>query len=320
MSDLILTQYILGALFVIFGIFVLILGTQTIKSGSTQKRLDEFVINQDKGRQQTSKNIRFMPREFSGSLFSRTIRPAVRKVIAFFGRFTPENSMLQLDHQLTVANNPYNLTASSFYGIRIFILLIGLLLAFLINIQNITLEPKLLLSGLLVITLFILFPILWLRTRMKTAQEKIRRGLPDVLDMLSVCTSAGLGFDQSMQKVSDYWETSLGQEFKRVLQEIEMGVSRADALRNMANRTEVPELSSFVAIIIQAEMLGMAIANVLHDQSDQMRDQRQLRARQIANKLPVKMLPPLAFMILPALMAVILGPSLITIFKLFMAF
>ena len=128
--------------------------------------------------------------------------------------------------------------------------------------------------------------------------------------MLSVCASAGLGFDQSLQKVSDSWKTPLGFEFRRVVQEMEVGLSRSEALRNMSHRLEIKELSSFVAVIVQAEQLGMQIADVLHSQAEQMRLLRQFRAKEIANKLPAKMMVPLALCILPALIAVILGPML----------
>jgi tight adherence protein C len=135
--------------------------------------------------------------------------------------------------------------------------------------------------------------------------------------MLSVCASAGLGFDQSLQKVSDYWDTELGRELKRVTQEMEMGVARATALRDMSARLDVDDLSQFIAIIIQAEMIGMSYADVLHSQALQLRVLRQYRAREIANKLPAKMIIPLATCILPALIAVILGPAIPTLMDLF---
>jgi len=152
---------------------------------------------------------------------------------------------------------------------------------------------------------------------MRTRQDEIRRGLPDALDMLSVCASAGLGFDQSLQKISSYWDTELGYELQRTTQEMEMGISRADALRNMSSRVDVDDLSNFIAIIIQAEKIGMSYANVLHSQSLQMRVLRRLRAREIANKLPGKMIIPVALFIFPAIIVVILGPAIPTLFGIF---
>jgi len=135
--------------------------------------------------------------------------------------------------------------------------------------------------------------------------------------MLSVCAAAGLGFDQSLQKISDYWETDLGKEFKRTLNEMEMGVSRTTALTNMSNRLDVDDLTSFITIIIQAEQMGMSYADVLHSQAMQLRVMRQYRAREIANKLPAKMIIPLALFIFPAIIIVILSPVFPRILNIF---
>ncbi len=101
-------------------------------------------------------------------------------------------------------------------------------------------------------------PMLWLKSKVRTRQSEIGLGLPDALDMLSVCASAGLGFDQSLQKISSYWDTELGAELKRVTQEMELGISRSEALRNMSGRLCVDDLTQFIAIIIQAEKIGSA--------------------------------------------------------------
>jgi tight adherence protein C len=148
----------------------------------------------------------------------------------------------------------------------------------------------------------------------------IRRGLPDALDMLSVCAIAGLGFDQSMRRVSEHWDTPISNEFGRVVAEMEMGVSRREALRSMAERLNVSELSSFVSVIIQSEQLGMSIADTLHAQAEQMRIERRFRAQEIARTIPIKMLIPLAFLIFPALMAIIIGPAVPALIELFQNF
>jgi tight adherence protein C len=109
-------------------------------------------------------------------------------------------------------------------------------------------------------------------------------------------------------------------EFKRVVQEIEFGVSRADALRSLAERLQVSELSSFVAVIVQSESLGMPISDVLHGQAEQMRIVRQFKAKEVASRLPAKMMFPLAFLILPALIAVILSPTVPSLLGLFGSF
>jgi tight adherence protein C len=176
------------------------------------------------------------------------------------------------------------------------------------------------LLALLVILWCFIFPILWLRMMVRSRQDKIRKGLPDALDMLSVCADAGLGFDQSLQRVSEHWSTAIGLELGRVVAEMEMGSSRREALRNLADRLDVSELSSFVSVIIQSEQLGMSISETLHAQAEQMRIERRFRAQEQARTIPIKMLVPLAFLIFPAILAVILGPAIPQILDLFKAF
>jgi tight adherence protein C len=224
---------------------------------------------------------------------------------------------LDLEHQLTIAKNPGNLHAASFFAVRLLFLMLGFLLAYLLNRDLSNSEMINILIGALVILVSWLLPSAWLKGRVRTRQDEIARGLPDALDMLSVCASAGLGFDQSLQKISDYWETELGYELKRVTHEMEMGLSRSVALKNMSSRLDVDDLTRFIATIVQAERIGMSYADVLHSQADQMRIIRQLRAREIANKLPGKMIIPVALFIFPAILAVILGPALPILFNLF---
>jgi tight adherence protein C len=137
--------------------------------------------------------------------------------------------------------------------------------------------------------------------------------LPDVLDLLTVSVEAGLGFDAAVAKVVEKWDNPLTREFSRVLSEIRVGKLRREALRDMADRVEVPELKSFVAAIVQADQLGSSIGRILHVQAAQMRMKRRQRAEELARQAGIKMMLPLVFLILPALFIVILGPAVITI-------
>ena len=146
---------------------------------------------------------------------------------------------------------------------------------------------------------------------------EISQELPSIIDMLSICTSAGLGFDQSLQRVSAEWDTQLSGEVGRVVSEMEMGLSRREALRNLADRLDIDELSSFVSIIIQSDQLGMSISDTLHTLAQQMRVEWRFKVQEEARKIPVKILIPLTFFIFPAMLAVILGPSIPAILGLF---
>jgi len=131
------------------------------------------------------------------------------------------------------------------------------------------------------------------------------------LDLLTICVEAGLGFDQSMQRVAEKWQDDLSSAFARVLHEIRLGKTRREALRDMSNRLDVSDVTSFVAAVIQAEQLGVSIAKVLRIQSDQMRIRRRQRAEEKAHQAPVKMLFPMVFLIFPAIWIVLLGPALL---------
>ena len=148
-------------------------------------------------------------------------------------------------------------------------------------------------------------------------QEKIQKALPDALDMLTVCVEAGLGFDAALAQVARNTTGPLAAEFSRVLQEIQIGESRSQALRAMTERTTVPELRSFVSALVQAGELGITIADVLREQAKEMRLRRQQRAEEKAAKVPVKILFPLVFCLFPSLFIVIIGPGALSIMRLF---
>jgi tight adherence protein C len=148
-------------------------------------------------------------------------------------------------------------------------------------------------------------------------QEKIQKALPDALDMLTVCVEAGLGFDAALAQVARNTTGPLAAEFSRVLQEIQIGKSRSQALRAMTDRTTVPELRSFVSALVQAGELGITIADVLREQAKEMRLKRRQRAEEKAQKVPVKILFPLVFCLFPSMFIVILGPAAINIVHLF---
>ncbi|HET6741639.1 MAG TPA: type II secretion system F family protein [Kribbella sp.] len=148
-------------------------------------------------------------------------------------------------------------------------------------------------------------------------QEKIQKALPDALDMLTVCVEAGLGFDAALAQVARNTRGALAAELARVLQEMQIGKSRAQALRALTGRTTVPELRSFVSALVQAGELGITIADVLREQAKEMRVRRRQRAEEKAQKVPVKILFPLVFCLFPSMFVVIIGPGVISIVHVF---
>jgi tight adherence protein C len=157
--------------------------------------------------------------------------------------------------------------------------------------------------------------MLQLTSQIKKRQDGIVRALPDALDLLTICVEAGLGFDTAMGKVYEKWDNDLARAFGRVLQEIQLGKLRREALRAMAERLDVPDVTTFTAAIIQADQLGVSIGKILRVQSDQMRVKRRQRAQEKAQQAPVKMMIPMVFLIFPSIWIVLMGPAVIFLFE-----
>ncbi len=246
--------------------------------------------------------------ELRAPFSERILKPMLRRLYRMGRYLTPASSIAQLQQKLIVAGMPGGLTVTDFLGLRF---LAGTALgglAFTLFVTRQTPAQAVLMSGATFI-LGLYLPNLWLNGKVAARQKAIARALPDTLDMMSICVDAGLGFEAAIQKVAYQSNNELALELRRVISEIRVGVSRGDALRHLAERTQVPDVASFVAVLIQADRLGIAIRNVLTTQSVQMRIQRRQRAEEAAGKAPIKMMIPLALFIFPALFAIILGPA-----------
>jgi len=170
-----------------------------------------------------------------------------------------------------------------------------------------------LITGVLTVLGFY-FPQMWLQSKINKRQKEVRKGMPDALDLLTICVEAGLGFDAAMHKVSEKWNNELSLAFGRVIREIQLGKLRREAMRDMADRIGISEMTSFVAAVIQSEQLGVSMAKVLRIQSDQMRVKRRQMAEEEAHKVPIKMLIPMGLLIFPSLMIVLLTPAALKLF------
>jgi tight adherence protein C len=139
--------------------------------------------------------------------------------------------------------------------------------------------------------------------------------MPDALDLLTICVEAGLGFDAAMNKVYEKWDNVVALAFGRVIREIQLGKLRRDALRDMADRLGVAEMTSFIAAVIQSEQLGVSLAKVLRIQADQMRIKRRQIAEEAAHKAPIKMLIPMALLIFPSICIVLMTPAVLMLMQ-----
>ncbi len=247
--------------------------------------------------------------ELSQRFYERVMLPIFNKIGEISSRFTPQATLETARMKLIQAGNPMQMDPAFFIALRFVLAVVlggGLFLVFSISGRN-------WLQGLGISALFMaigyFMPDLWLSSKISARQKAVFRGLPDALDLLTICVEAGLGFDAAMRKVNQKWENELALEFGRVIQEIALGKLRREALRDMADRLDVAEFTSFVAAVIQSEQLGVSMAKVLRIQSDQMRVRRRQMAEEEAHRAPIKMIFPIALLIFPSIMMILLGPA-----------
>lgn len=301
------------------GGLLLVAGVRGAQTSAIHHRLRDYVDPTTRGRQETILLAR--PRELSGTFRSRILIPVFRAVVRMLGSLTPARTIQQLQEELAAAGNPIGLRPREFYGLQFGFTALGAWFAYTLLRGGLAADGPVsstgsssaLFSGFAAVVALLscyYLPKAWLRYRAGKRRDTIARGLPDALDMLSVCVEAGLGFDQALQRVSQHWRTPLGAELGRVVAEVGMGVRRREALRNLADRVGIEEIASFVAVILQSDQLGMSIKDTLRAQAEQMRIERRFRAQEQARKMPLKMLFPLTLLIFPAMYAVILGPSI----------
>jgi tight adherence protein C len=248
---------------------------------------------------------------------TRVVAPALTGMGQSLGRLAPSEFRTGMEKRILYAGTPWKLNFYSLLAVQV--LLGGSMLLFSIMLMRLAQAGggRMLFVVLLMTAIGIFLPVGVINSRGEARQKAIRRALPDMLDLLLVSVEAGLGFDMALKKVIQQMPGPLSLEIKRALDEIRMGGTREAALRGIAKRTGVSELSSFISAVIQSEQLGSNIAGTLRVQSDYMRQKRRQRAEEMAMKAPVKLIFPLLFFIFPALFVVILGPAAINIFRMF---
>lgn len=276
---------------------------QTADERTWAERLDELTKS---GEQVNLEKI-----ELSQPFKDRIVFPLARSLGELAIRFTPQNALQSLNRQLELAGSPARLDPTIFLAIQLIIALIFGAIVFAVFRIGTLQWPfgRIFLVGVIFAVLGFFFPRLWLTSRIQRRQNNIRKSLPDALDLLTICVEAGLGFDAAMHKVSEKWDNELSLAFARVIQEIQLGKLRRDALRDMADRVGISEMTSFVAAVIQSEVLGVSMSKILRIQADQMRIRRRQRAEEEAHKAPIKMIIPMGLLIFPALMVTLLSPA-----------
>ena len=247
--------------------------------------------------------------EMSQSFCNRVLKPMFRRWSLVLGKRTPTKTLENNRLKIMRAGNPSGIGPMEFQGLR-FLLCAGLGVGsfFLLSIPG-ALSGTMLMVPVALGGFGFMLPGVWLSRKIKSRKKEITKALPDAIDLLSISVESGLGFDPALMRVAEKWDNALTREFARVLSEMRIGKPRRESLKEMADRVDEEGLTVFVGSVIQADQLGVPITQVLRVQSDAMRVRRRQRAEELAQKAPIKMLIPIAFLIFPALFIIILGPT-----------
>jgi tight adherence protein C len=241
-------------------------------------------------------------------LVKRVVGPAARGFKNVLSRLYPSSEVDRVHADLLKAGLTGTIRAEEFVAVQVGSALLGFGLG-LVALVSGAVSLKMGLACLFILPMIGgLAPSYWLRHRIKARREQVTNDLPDLLDLMCISVAAGLGLEQAMQVSCARFESPVCHELRLTLREMELGLSRHDALENMKLRTDIDDLVTFAVVLSQADALGLPIGRVLQAQADEMRDKRRQRARERAAKVPIKILFPLALCFLPAIMIIVLGP------------
>lgn len=251
--------------------------------------------------------------ELQAPFNERVIKPLQGRLSRLIQSRTPEANVAEIRRKLVVSGRGSSMTVADFLGMKG---LVAILLGITGAAMGFLLHMNLLKCGVAVgigLTLGFFGPDLWLHQEISKRRRALQTALPDALDLLTIMVEAGLGFDGALQRLVDKFSNALSEEFSAMLSEMRLGKSSREALKSLAERCDVEDISTFTTSLIQAQQLGVSLARVLRIQSQQMRLKRRQRAEEKAHQAPIKMLFPMVFLTFPAMFIVILGPAVPTI-------
>lgn len=256
---------------------------------------------------------RMRDRQLLDPIRQRVAAPVVRRIGEIGRAVTPVGYIDRARKKLTVMGNGRPADVDHFLALRaITVAAVPIMLVVAYGIVGVHGRIALLVIAFVALAL-LLGPDAVLNQKMEARQLRIRRQLPDLLDLLTISVEAGLGFEQALDRTISGLPGDLSDEFLRMLGEVRAGSGRAEAMRAVDARTDVAELRSFVLAVIQADTFGVSISRVLRSQAKEMRIKRRQLAQELAQKAPIKMLLPMVFCIFPAMFVVVLGPATINI-------
>ena len=295
---------LLAAAFVLVTVFLVVMASLWHGEDPVRARVDSLVSGT--GREE-------LP-DLARPITERVLGPALDAVAERLLAILPQSLLDGVRKKLILAGEPLNLggflTVTAFSGGLFGVLGFALMMA-----AGGGFQAKQLLLLVALGSVGMALPFFWLINHVRRRQAIITKSLPDSFDLVTTCVEAGLGLDAALARVAEKVQGPFAEELARTLREVGMGRMRRDALRELGERTGVPDLVTFVNAVIQAEQMGTGIGQVLRVQSDQLRLRRRQRAEAMANQAPVKMVFPLVLCIFPTLFMVILGPAAITLYE-----
>ena len=247
----------------------------------------------------------------------RVIAPLGERLVGVGRKITRADTAVKIAHRLDIAGNPPAWDVNRIIGLKVLGLGVVGGLGFLFCLSQGFPTSRVLLYSAGFAAFGYVLPNLLLKNAGDKRETLMRNALPDAIDLLTISVEAGLGFDAAVARVAKNTTGPLAQEFSRLLQEMQLGIGRAEAMRAMGERTSLPDLKSFCLAMVQADSLGIPIARVLRIQSHEMRTKRRQRAEEAAQKVPVKILFPVIFFILPTIFIVVIGPVFLSMGDLF---
>ena len=256
-----------------------------------------------------------MRKELDKPFGERVLKPLFKESSSLGRRLTPSGQIDRIRRRLDAAGSPTGWDVDRVLAFKVLGALAGVALTIVASPVSLSFGVvALAISAVVFVVGGFFAPDMAIDQLGYNRANQMRKDLPDALDLLTISVEAGLAFDAAMAQVARQTEGPLAEEFFRVLQEMQIGLGRTDAFRAMAERTDVDDVKTFVTALVQADAFGIPIANVLRIQAKEMRLKRSQRAEEQAQKVPVKILFPLIFCILPTLFIVVIGPAALQIY------
>lgn len=297
----------------LFVLGIAMIGLAIVLVGSALSRTSETGVTRSIAVLEAMTNA---PKELTGDLdrsfADRVLTPLQARATTLGRRLAGSDTSERIRRRLDLAGNPEGWTVDRVLSGKVIGAVVGFVVGVVFALMlDGTVARLLVVVGVAVAGFFA--PNLFLYQKAYDRSEKLQRGLPDAIDLLTISVESGLGFDAALQQVARNTEGPLAEELSRVLREMQIGMGRADALRGMAERTNVADVRTFVGAMVQADSFGIPVGQVLRVQSAEMRVKRRQRAEEKAQQVPVKITIPLIFCILPTLFIAVMGPAVISI-------